>query len=38
MQQKKSGYWTKEHCADEAKKYRNRSSFSKVATGHILPH
>lgn len=33
MQQKKSGYWTKEHCADEAKKYRNRSSFSKGSNG-----
>lgn len=33
MQQKKSGYWTKEHCAEEAKKYQNRSSFCKGSNG-----
>ena len=33
MQQKKSGYWTKKHCAEEAKKYQNRSSFCKGSNG-----
>ena len=33
MQQKKSDYWTKKHCAEEAKKYQNRSSFCKGSNG-----
>lgn len=33
MQPKKSGYWTKEHCASEAKKYSTRSHFQRMASG-----
>ena len=33
MRQKKKGYWTKEHCIGEARKYKNRTSFCKGSCG-----
>lgn len=33
MYQRKSGYWTKEHCAEEAKKYSTRTQFQRMASG-----
>ena len=33
MKQRKSGYWTKEHCAEEAKKYSTRTQFQLMASG-----
>ena len=33
MKQRKSGYWTKEHCAEEAKKYSTRTQFQRMASG-----
>lgn len=33
MQQRESGYWTKEHCAEEAKKYSTRAQFQRMASG-----
>ena len=33
MQSPKTGYWTKEHCANEAKKYSTRNHFQRMASG-----
>lgn len=33
MLQRKSNHWTKEHCAEEAKKYSTRTQFQRMASG-----
>ena len=33
MQQRKPGYWSKENCAEEAKRYKTRSYFAKGSNG-----